>query len=185
MGTLESTGLAGERPLTAKKEQWLDRRPWLRRVRVPAVTGVIELDDRVAYAEAVTIVGRSRSYLKAQVRRGVLTRVGGGRRDGFATWLSRGECEALALQLYRRGHASDYWLTMAEAAQLLGIARQHAYKARAGQRLPTYTTRVGDLLVRRRDVETLQRAGAFRGRSNHERQPRHLERVSLPPPSRS
>lgn len=68
------------------------------------------------------------------------------------------------LAVYRRGHLTDYWVTMAQAAQLLGIARQHAHKARLAGRLPAQQTGMGDWLVRRNDVTSLVAAEAFRGR---------------------
>lgn len=63
------------------------------------MSALIEPADRVSYAEALLITGRSGGYLRQQVERGVLTRVGGGRGESSATWLSRSECEALALRM--------------------------------------------------------------------------------------
>ena len=73
----------------------------------------IPAGDRVTYAEAVAITGRSRRYLAQLAQQGRLSRTGGTPRTALATWLSRAECEELALQQYRRGRASDYWLTIA------------------------------------------------------------------------
>lgn len=128
----------------------------------PAVS-VIDPDDRITYAEAIEITGRSRRYLNQQAAAGALSRVGGTRSDVFKTWLSRRECEQLALNGYRRGHATDYWLTMTEAAKMLGIARQNAHQARTVGRLPAQRTHNGDWLVRRDDVLALLIAGVFPG----------------------
>ena len=116
------------------------------------MVAAIDPGDRVSYAEAVAITGRSARYLRQAAQRGLLTRMGGQPSDAFTTWLSRAECEELALQLYRRGHAGDYWLTMTQAAAALGIARQNAHQARDTGRLPARRTAMGDWLVRRADL---------------------------------
>jgi hypothetical protein len=69
---------------------------------------VIPTEDRVTYAEAIEITGRSHNYLSGLARRGLLTRDGGRRQDSRTTWLRRTEVEALALAEYRRGRASTY-----------------------------------------------------------------------------
>jgi hypothetical protein len=94
------------------------------------VDGTIAPGDRITYAEAIDIRGLSHTHLARLAAAGALTRVGGTAHHPYSTWLSRSESEALALTRYHRGHATDYWLTMAEAAELLGAARQHVYKVR-------------------------------------------------------
>jgi excisionase family DNA binding protein len=53
---------------------------------------------------------------------------------------------------YRRGWAGDYWLTIAQAAEVLRVARQSVYRAIEDGRLPARRTAMGDLLIRRGDV---------------------------------
>lgn len=60
------------------------------------VAAVIDPGDRVTYAEAEAITGRSHRYLARQAQLGNLSREGGERTNPFTTWLSRAECEALA-----------------------------------------------------------------------------------------
>lgn len=104
--------------------------------------------DRITYAEARRITGRSHGYLRGLVNEGVLSREGGRRQDSRATWLSRVEVENLALQEYRRGRRTGYWLTVAEAAEELGVARQHAYRLDLQVRVAAN----GDRLVRWQDL---------------------------------
>lgn len=118
--------------------------------------------DQISYREAQDITGRSHGYLKQRAARGQLTRMGGRPQDSLTTRLSRYECEDLALAGYRVGRKSAYWLTMSEAAIALGIARQHAYKARTAGRLPAFEAANGALLVRRIDAEALLVLGHFR-----------------------
>jgi hypothetical protein len=94
------------------------------------------------------ITGRSHVYLYKLVRRGSLRREGGTSQTTRSTWLSRAEVEALALREYRRGRESTYWLTMSQAAEALGVARQHVYQ----MNLPTRQAGNGDLLVRCQDL---------------------------------
>lgn len=68
-------------------------------------------EDRVTYAEAQLITGRSRSYLAQQARAVRLRRDGGTAQEPFSTWLSRAECEELGLARYRRSMAGGYWRT--------------------------------------------------------------------------
>lgn len=118
-------------------------------------TPAIEPADRITYAEAKLITGRSDSYLLAQARTGHLTRMRGASISNFQTWLSRRECEHLALAQYRRHHRPPYWVTMTEAAELLGIGKESAYRARNRGHFPTFQAGNGDLLMRRIDINAL------------------------------
>ena len=126
---------------------------------------VIEPHDSITYSEAQAITGWSHTYLAQLARAGTLTRAGGGPREMFDTWLSRRECEQLALKSYRRRRLlPPYWVTMTTAAMMLRLARSNAYMARKNGRLPAEQTEMGDWLVRYTDVVALMESGAFRGR---------------------
>lgn len=108
--------------------------------------------DQVTYAEAEEITGRSHGFLAKQVRLGVLRRDGGHPWDVYTTWLSRSECESLALAQYRRGQPSGYWMTMTQVAELAGISRANVHSARKAGRLLAQRTGLGDWLVGRSDA---------------------------------
>jgi len=80
---------------------------------------MIPPDDRITYAEARRITGRSHAYLAKLAREGRLTRQGGTAQQPFDTWLSRPEVEALAIAEYRPQRRTDYWMTVSEAALVL------------------------------------------------------------------
>lgn len=107
----------------------------------------IPSEDRVTYAEAREITGRSHGYLAKLAREGRLTREGGTPQDVRATWLSRSEVEALALREYHPGRTPAYWLTTAQAAKVLGVTSETVRN-----RLPTHRAGRRTLLVRRDDV---------------------------------
>jgi hypothetical protein len=126
---------------------------------------VIVPHDRITYAEAQAITGWSHTYLAQKARAGIIRRVGGGSREMFDTWLSREQCESLALEAYRRRRPlPPYWVTMTTAAQMLRLARPNAYQARKSGRLPARQTAMGDWLVRYVDVVALMESKTFRGR---------------------
>lgn len=132
--------------------------------RLRQVDRTIDPGDRIRYAEAAAITGMSTRWLVMQVDTGTLTRTGGRRGDAHHTWLSRSECEALALSRYRRGHTSPYWLTMTAAAAILGIARKNAHQARQDGRLPAQRAANGDFLIRRDDILALVNTREIRPR---------------------
>jgi hypothetical protein len=112
----------------------------------------ILIEDRVTYAEAQEITGRSHGYLAKRVRTGELRRIGGQPSDVYTTFLSRAQVEALALHEYRRGLQTEYWMTMTEVAELTCIARANVHRARGAGRLIAQRTTMGDWLVRRTDA---------------------------------
>lgn len=112
---------------------------------------MIAAADRVSYAEAQLITGRSRSYLNQRVAAGRLQRDGGTPRDVFNTWLSRTKCEELRLRRYRRPMTGGHWLTRMQAAEMLGLSRGYLYRLP----LPHFQAAQGDQLLRRDDVEAV------------------------------
>ena len=89
----------------------------------------------------------------------------------FHTWLSREQCEALALKAYRRRRRiPPYRVTMTTAARMLRIARPTAHVARKSGRLPARQTEMGDWLVRYADVIALMESKTFRGRQENSAQ---------------
>jgi len=108
---------------------------------------VIPPEDRITYAEARHITGRSHGYLFKLVKQGRLSREGGTRQQSRSTFLSRTEVEALAIAEYHPRRGTDYWMTVAEAANLLWVSDQTVRN-----RLPTFRPSNRLLLVRRHDV---------------------------------
>ena len=121
------------------------------------MSGTIEPGDRITYADAIDITGISHTHLARLAASGALTLVGGTAHHPYSTWLSRSEAEALA-RTRTAAARSRTWLTMAEAAEMLGVARQHAYKVRRTGELPIQRAGHGDWLVRRDDALALYRA---------------------------
>lgn len=104
--------------------------------------------------EAASIVGPRVDQLEQLVGGPVIVDA-----DGGARW-DRAACETVGLKRWRRGDPGTYWLSMAQAAEVLGVARQHAYK------VPMPVWWAGDgphrhRVVRRIDVEQAARARAF------------------------
>ena len=124
---------------------------------------LVDEGDRITYAEAIAITGRSHNYLSQLAAKGALTRQGGTRADPYRTWLSRTEVEALALSTYRRGRATDYWRTVTQTAAMVGVSRQAVQQALEEGRLPAQRSRFGHWLIRRDDVLRLTMAGEFPG----------------------
>jgi len=115
---------------------------------------VIPLDDRITYAQARYITGRSHGYLFKLVKLGRLSRDGGDQRQPFDTWLSRSEVEALAIAEYSpRRRTTSYWMTVREAAEALGVTGQTVRS-----RLPTFKVNARMSLLRREDVDRAQTA---------------------------
>jgi excisionase family DNA binding protein len=134
------------------------------RSRVARVGDLVDVSDRITYAEAIAITGRSHRYLSQLVAEGALTREGGNRGAGsYHTWLSRTEVEGLALSAYRRGRATDYWRTVAQTAAMVGVTRQAVQQAVEKGRLPAQRSRIGHWLIRRDDVLRLSAGGEFPG----------------------
>lgn len=114
--------------------------------------GEIAEGDRVTFAEAQEITGRSHAFLSKRARLGVLSRMGGQRSDVYSTFLSRSECEALAVAAYRRGQASSYWMTLTQVSVLAKVSRANVHLDRKKGRLPARRTAMGDFLVTAQDA---------------------------------
>jgi excisionase family DNA binding protein len=128
------------------------------------VQDLVDEGDRVTYAEAIAITGRSHRYLSQLAAQGALTREGGNRGSGaHHTWLSRTEVEGLALSAYRRGEATDYWRTVSQTAAMVGVSRQAVQQAVEEGRLPAQRSGIGHWLIRRDDILRLSAAGEFPG----------------------
>lgn len=114
----------------------------------------IPLKDRITYAEARRITGRSHGYLFKLVKAGRLTRQGGQRHQIRDTWLSRSEVEALAVAEFNWQRRTGYWYTVPEAARVLRVSIQTVHN-----KMPTFKASTRRSLVRYDDVE---RAAAHR-----------------------
>lgn len=123
---------------------------------------MIAAADRVTYTQAEQITGRSHSYLNQRAAAGHLRRDGGTPSEPFTTWLSRAECEELALVLYRRTMAGGYWLTRRQAAELLGLSRGYLYRLP----FPHFKTALGDHVLRRVDVEAFAEKRTAKARTS-------------------
>lgn len=112
----------------------------------------IERIDRISYAEAVLITGRSHSYLAGRARAGWLRRDGGTIGAPHETWLSRNDCESLAMQTINRSQTGGYWLTARQAGSLLGVVTKAVYTPGLFRHI---TAATGLIVFRRYDVELM------------------------------
>lgn len=115
--------------------------------------------DRITYAEARHVTGRSHGYLYKLVQEGRLSREGGARGQSWSTFLSRPEVEALAIAESRPHLRTDYWMTVSEAAEALGTT-PHLVRTRR----PTFRPGKRWLVVRAQDVVRAQFGLDLRGR---------------------
>ena len=72
-----------------------------------------------------------------------------------------GEVEGVALEYYRwRAHLRDpdsYWVTVSQAAAILGVSVAELRRMLAQRRLPYYTHKSGVRLMRRQQIQDISR----------------------------
>ena len=101
----------------------------------------------MAHAEAGRVASRALGVFSSSSRKVSSPARAGGRREPWATWLSRPEIEALAVAEYRPSWRTGFLPTLAEAAKALG-----GTTGTVRQRLPTLKASTRRVLVRATDI---------------------------------